>query len=40
MVKQVRLRKETVGRGVRVTLIEPGLVDTPIVRNRPKTESQ
>jgi NADP-dependent 3-hydroxy acid dehydrogenase YdfG len=29
------LRKETVGTGVRVTLIEPGLVDTPLVRSHP-----
>jgi NADP-dependent 3-hydroxy acid dehydrogenase YdfG len=26
------LRKETVGTGVRVTLIEPGMVDTPLTR--------
>jgi NADP-dependent 3-hydroxy acid dehydrogenase YdfG len=29
------LRKETVGTGVRVTLIEPGVVDTPLVRSNP-----
>ena len=29
------LRKETVGTGVRVTLIEPGLVDTPLARSHP-----
>ncbi len=29
------LRKETVGSGVRVTLIEPGLVDTPLARSNP-----
>jgi NADP-dependent 3-hydroxy acid dehydrogenase YdfG len=29
------LRKETVGSGVRVTLIEPGVVDTPLVRSNP-----
>jgi NADP-dependent 3-hydroxy acid dehydrogenase YdfG len=25
------LRKETVGRGIRVTTVEPGLVDTPFI---------
>jgi NADP-dependent 3-hydroxy acid dehydrogenase YdfG len=29
------LRRETVGTGVRVTLIEPGLVDTPLARSNP-----
>ena len=29
------LRKETVGTGVRATLIEPGLVDTPLARSHP-----
>jgi len=29
------LRKETVGTGVRVTLIEPGMVDTPLTRAVP-----
>jgi NADP-dependent 3-hydroxy acid dehydrogenase YdfG len=29
------LRRETVGTGVRVTLIEPGLVDTPLARANP-----
>jgi NADP-dependent 3-hydroxy acid dehydrogenase YdfG len=29
------LRQETVGSGVRVTLIEPGLVDTPLARSHP-----
>ena len=29
------LRKETVGTGVRVTLVEPGIVDTPLVRSNP-----
>ena len=29
------LRQETVGSGVRVTLIEPGLVDTPLARFHP-----
>jgi NADP-dependent 3-hydroxy acid dehydrogenase YdfG len=29
------LRQETVGKGVRVTLIEPGLVDTPLARSHP-----
>lgn len=29
------LRKETVGTGVRVTLIEPGMVDTPLTRANP-----
>ena len=29
------LRQETVGTGVRVTLVEPGLVDTPLARNHP-----
>lgn len=29
------LRKETVGSGVRVTLIEPGMVDTPLTRDNP-----
>lgn len=29
------LRKETVGSGVRVTMIEPGVVDTPLVRSNP-----
>ena len=29
------LRQETVGTGVRVTLVEPGLVDTPLARAHP-----
>ena len=30
-------RQELNGTGVRVTLIEPGMVDTPFFENRPKT---
>jgi NADP-dependent 3-hydroxy acid dehydrogenase YdfG len=30
------VRQEVDGSGIRVTLIEPGMVDTPFFENRPK----
>jgi NADP-dependent 3-hydroxy acid dehydrogenase YdfG len=34
------LRKEALEHGVRVTLIEPGMVDTPLVRSTPEGRSE
>lgn len=34
------LRKEAVGTGIRVTLVEPGMVDTPFFDERPKEALQ